>query len=92
MPAPLDFKSALTVPLAKCSAAFACAFEGYFMPVADDPQAFASLADQARAALWLALGGAAREARLRPSERGAGRGCAEPALTSGWSHPANFLR
>ena len=42
MPAPLDFKSALTVPLAKCSAAFACAFEGYFMPVADDPQAFAS--------------------------------------------------
>ena len=42
MPAPLDFKSALTIPLAKFSAAFACAFEGYFMPVADDPQAFAS--------------------------------------------------
>ena len=42
MPAPFDFKSALTVPLAKFSAAFAYAFEGYFMPVADDPQAFAS--------------------------------------------------
>lgn len=42
MTTPLEFKSALTLPLKAFSAAFARAFEGYFMPVADDPQAFAA--------------------------------------------------
>ena len=94
MTAPLEFRSALTLPLTECSAAFAQAFEGYFMSVVDDPQVFATrvrteqvdLASSFVAYVQGEVAGVCLIARRGEVSRVAGMGITVPWRGKGVSH------